>query len=179
MTDDEFRDAIAAVGAIGSLTTLATLAAMIVTVIWMYRIAGNVRALGRRTTWSPLFSIFGWVLPPFLYLIPFLVLRELWKASEPADDTVADTWKQTRDSPLLWAWLVAFGLLPALLLVVEVSSLASSSFGQGALDSQAEALDDFGVVQWLSALLTVVAAAVWFPFVRQLTARHRQLTHER
>ena len=182
LTDDEFRDAVAPVSAIGTLTTLATLAAMIVTIIWMYRIASNVRALGRRTTWSPLFSIFGWVLPPFLFLIPFLVLRELWKASEPTDDTSDDSsddaWRRTRDTPLLWVWLVTFGVLPTFLLAVEVSSLTSTSLGGGALDSQAEALDDFGIVQWLSALLTVIAAGVWYPFVRQLTARHRTLTHE-
>ena len=49
----------------------------------MYRIATNVRAFQRQTTWSPLFAIFGWMLPPFvLYVIPFLMLRELWKASD-------------------------------------------------------------------------------------------------
>lgn len=178
LTDDEFRDAIVAVGAVGGLVTMLTLAAMIVTVIWMFRIASNVRAFGRRTTWSPLFSIFGWVLPPFLYIIPFLVLRELWKASEPTRADGSDTWKQERDNSLLWGWLVTFGLLPAVLFLVEVSSLATTSFGGAALDSQAETLQDFGIVQWFGALLSVVAAAVWIPFVRQLTARHRQLTNE-
>lgn len=178
ITDNEFEDSIVAVGAIGSLTTLLTIAAAVVTVIWMFRIASNVRAVGRRTTWSPVFSIFGWVLPPFLYVIPFLVLRELWKASEPGPVDGSESWKQTRDDPLLWIWLVAFGLLPAGLFVVEVSSLASTSFGTGALESQAESLEDFGIVQWLSALLSVIAAAVWIPFVRRLTTRHRQLTSE-
>ena len=64
---------------------VATLATGVLTIIWAFRIAGNVRAFGRATTWSPLFAIFGWFLPPMvLYVIPFLVLRELWKASEPA-----------------------------------------------------------------------------------------------
>lgn len=178
ISDDEFRDAIVAVGAVGSFTTMLTLAALIVTVIWMFRIASNVRAFGRRTTWSPLFSIFGWVLPPFLYIIPFLVLRELWKASEPSHVDGTERWKQERVSPLLWVWLVAFGLLPAALFLVEVSSLATTSFGSGALDSQAETLEDFGIVQWFSAALSVIAAAVWIPFVRHLTGRHRQLTNE-
>ena len=178
ISDNEFEDSIVAVGAIGSLTTVLTIGAAVVTVIWMFRIASNVRAFGRRTTWSPLFSIFGWVLPPFLYVIPFLVLRELWKASEPTRVDGSDNWKQVRDNPLLWVWLAVFGVLPALLFVVEVSSLASSSFGGGALKAQAESLEDFGLVQWLSAILSVIAAAVWIPFVRQLTTRHRQLTNE-
>lgn len=178
ISDNEFEDSIIAVGAIGGLTTLLTVAAAVVTMIWMFRIAGNVRSYGRRTTWSPLFSIFGWMLPPFLYIIPFLVLKELWKGSEPSNVDGSETWKQTKDSPLLWIWLVVFGLLPAVLFVVEVGSLASTSFGGGALKAQAESLEDFGIVQWLGALLSVVAAAVWIPFVRQLTARHRQLTNE-
>ena len=83
LSDDEFRDAIGPLNAVQLIVGLATLATFIVTIIWMYRIATNVRAFQRRTTWSPLFAIFGWMLPPFvLYVIPFLMFRELWKASD-------------------------------------------------------------------------------------------------
>ena len=40
--------------------------------------------------------IFGWMLPPFvLYVIPFLVLRELWKASDPTDANDPESWRSS------------------------------------------------------------------------------------
>ena len=52
--------------------------------IWMYRMAANHRALQRNGTWAPGWAIGGWFLPPGgLYIIPFLMFRELWKASDP------------------------------------------------------------------------------------------------
>lgn len=180
LTDDEFQDSIVVLGSVGALASVATVAAGIVTVIWMFRMAKNIRAVGRSTTWSPLFAIFGWFLPPLvLYVIPFLMLREIWKASEPGASDGSDGWRKTRDNPLLVVWFVAFGLLPAVLFVAEVSSLATSGLAGGALETQAEALQDFGLVQWFGAILSVVAAAVWVPFVRQLTRRHTELTGER
>jgi len=180
LTDDEFQDSILVLGSVGALASVATVAAGVITVIWMFRIAKNVRAVGRATTWSPLFAIFGWFLPPLvLYVIPFLMLRELWKASEPGVVDGTDTWRRTRDNPLLVVWFVAFGLLPAVLFVAEVSSLATGGLGGGALEAQAETLEDFGLVQWFGAILSVLAAAVWVPFVRQLTGRHTELTGER
>jgi hypothetical protein len=91
----------------------------------MYRIATNVRAFGRQTTWHPLFSIFGWFLPPFfLYVIPLLVLREQWKASDPAADDGTESWKRSPDNPLLWGWFVFYGLLPFVFFVAQIGSLA-------------------------------------------------------
>ena len=91
----------------------------VVTVIWMYRIATNVRAFQRDTLWSPLFAIFGWMLPPFvLYIIPFLVLRELWKASDPTDVNDTESWRGSADNPFIWAWLVLYGIAPIFLLAV-------------------------------------------------------------
>jgi hypothetical protein len=177
-TDDEFQDAVVALSSVGLLASLATLAAGVVTIIWMYRIATNVRTFGRRTTWNPLFAVFGWFLPPLvLYVIPFLVLRELWKASDA--DAGDDDWRSTGDTVLLWIWFVVFGLLPSVLFVLEIGSVATSGIGGGALESQAEALDDFGAVQTLAAILSVLAAATWVPFVRRLTDRHTALTGER
>lgn len=180
LTDDEFQDSILALGSVGALASLATVAAGIVTIIWMFRMAKNVRLFSRATTWSPLFAVFGWFLPPLvLYVIPFLMLRELWKASVPTAVDGSDAWKRTRDTPLLWVWFIAFGVLPAVLLAAEVGSLATGNLTGGALETQAETLADFGLVQWIGALLSVVAAAVWVPFVRQLTGRHAELTGER
>jgi hypothetical protein len=179
LTDSEFRDAIGPLNAIQLLTGLATLATGVLTIIWMYRIARNVRAYGRQTTWSPLFAIFGWFLPPMvLYIIPFLMLRELWKASESTIVNDPDSWRKSHDNLLLWAWFALFGLLPVIVLAVQVGSLTTNGLPSGNLDSVAESLDDFGTIGLITGVLNVLAAVVWILFVRQLTDRHTRLTGE-
>ena len=105
--------------AVQLIVGLATLATFVVTIMWMYRIATNVRAFQRQTTWSPLFAIFGWMLPPFvLYVIPFLMLRELWKASDASNPEDPESWRSSKDTPLVWAWFVLYGIAPVVLLAV-------------------------------------------------------------
>jgi Domain of unknown function (DUF4328) len=180
LSDDEFRDAIGPLNAVQLIVGLATLATFIVSIVWMYRIATNVRAYQRRTTWSPLFAIFGWMLPPFvLYVIPFLMLRELWKASDSSDPDDPESWRSSGDNPLVWAWFVLYGIAPVVLLIFSVGSFIDGGLSTGSLDSLAESLDDFGALAVVSTVVNLAAAVVWILFVKQLTARHKQLTNER
>jgi hypothetical protein len=178
-TDDEFTEALAPLSAVQALAGVATLATAVVTIIWMYRIARNARAFGRRTTWHPLFSIFGWFLPPFfLYVIPFLVLREEWKASDPSPDDGTESWKRSPDNPTLWGWFVFYGLLPLVFFVAQVGAVANTGIGTGDLENVAESLEDVGTLALLSSAAVVGAAICWVLFVRQLTRRHTALTNE-
>ena len=186
ITQSEFEDALVPLNSVQLMVSVATLATGVLTIVWMFRIAQNVRAFGRATTWSPLFAIFGWFLPPLvLYVIPFLVLRELWKASEPSAPPISgaqvdgtDGWKRSPDNPVLWAWFVFFGILPAVLFAIQIGSFAAGGLPTGDVESVAESLDEFGTLGWLTAVLSVVAAVLWVRFVRQLTQRHKQLTNE-
>jgi len=179
LTDDEFRTAIAPLNATQSLAGLATLVTGILTIIWMFRIASNIRAYGRRTTWHPLFSIFGWFLPPMLlYIIPFLVLREQWKGSDPDGLDGTDGWKANADNRVLWGWFALYGLLPAILFVVQIGTVLNAGLGTGDLESLADTIDDAGLLTFVSGAFVVGAAACWIVFVRQLTARHRTMTGE-
>ena len=178
LTDDEFRTALAPLSAVQSIAGVATLATGIITMIWMYRIAANIRAFGRRTTWHPLFSIFGWFLPPFfLYVIPFLILREQWKGSDPDVDG-SDGWKADEDNRTLWGWFAFYGLLPVVLFVAQIGSVASAGLGTGNVTTVAESLDQVSALTFLSAVSVVGAAVFWISFVRQLTRRHVALTNE-
>jgi hypothetical protein len=178
-SDDEFRDAVGPLNAVQLLAGLATVAAGVLTIVWMFRMANNVRAYGRQTTWSPLFAIFGWFLPPMvLYVIPFLVLRELWKASDPGVPDASDEWRRSPGTWLLWAWFLLFGVLPAVVLAIQVGSFATGGLPSGDLESIAESLEDFGALAVLSGVLNVAAAAVWITFVRRMTRRHTALTNE-
>jgi hypothetical protein len=184
MSEDDFRDALGPLSTAQVLAGLATLATGILTMIWMYRIASNLRSFGRRTTWHPLFAVFGWFLPPLiLYVIPFLMLRELWKASdpgaaEPAGEDRGRGWRAGRESPVLWAWFALFGIIPAVLILTQANSLATDGLPSGDIESVADSLDNFGAGATVVALVNVVAAVTWVLVVRQLTDRHTTLTRE-
>jgi hypothetical protein len=178
-SEDDFRDALAPLNSVQALAGVATLATGVTTIIWMYRMARNVRAFGRRTTWPPLFSIFGWFLPPFfLYVIPLLILRELWKASDSAADDGTESWKRGGDPPVLWGWFVFYGLLPFVFFLAQIGSVAGTGVGTGDIESVAESLDDVGTLVVVSAVSVVGAAICWVVFVRRLTRRHTTLTNE-
>lgn len=184
ISEDDFEDALGPLSTVQVLTGLATVATGVVTVIWMYRMATNVRALGRRTTWHPLFAVFGWFLPPLvLYVIPFLMMRELWKASDPrsraiSGETDEGGWRRSGENAMLWVWFGLFGIAPLILVVVQVNTLTADGLPAGDTESVADSLDDFGAVSIVAAIVNVVAAAAWVLVVRQLTQRHTELTGE-
>lgn len=176
MSQDDFESAVAPLATVSFLSLAVTLAAGIVTIIWMYRISSNVRAFGRQTTFHPLFAIFGWVLPPWVNIVPFLMARELWKASEPGVVT-DDEWKRSGDNPVLWVWIVAYGPVIAVLTIAELVNSGNLSEG-GGTEAFAESLQDYGALGVLATVLTVIGGVAWIMFARQLTQRHISLTRE-
>lgn len=177
LSESEFEDSVIAFSAISALAGIALLAGAILVMIWMYRIAANLRAYGMNTTWHPLFAIFGWFLPPIvLYVIPFLMLRELWKMSKPASVTDAGS---DGENPTLWLWFVCFGLLPLVALFVQFDQFGGNLTDTGN-EAIAERLVDANVAfTLLSTVGTAIAAFAWILFARQLTARHIAMTGER
>src|SRR5262249_43015408 len=69
---------------------------------WIYRASRNARALGaKEMKYSPGWSV-GWFFVPVAELfMPYLVMRELWKASSPV---ARGQWQQSTVSPVLGAW---------------------------------------------------------------------------
>ncbi len=176
ITEDEFLDAYTASSALGVVQGPVTIALLVLSIIWMYRIAANHRTLGRVGTWGPLWAVFGWVLPPLLYIIPFLMFREMWKASDPSVPVGSADWKERPVSPVVPAWFVLYSLVPIALGLASGENQFSLLFG----DSRdlAEALDDQYTFTVIGAIATVAAAIVYVLLVRGLSARHRQLTGE-
>ena len=174
ISDDEFLDDLAAYNLSGGLTLASQIALVVLTMIWLFRIAKNHQALGRRLTWGPGWAIGGWFLPPILYVIPFLMLRESWKASDvpPGDER----WKSSSDTPLLWVWGVLYILVPVVFIVVGLRQQF------GAMTSDAEDLADFfddrlGLLV-AQSVASILAAVAWALLVRALSDRHIRLTGE-
>ena len=117
--EDAFDDAWRRTKSASSLTGAAQIAIAVLSIIWLYRVAANHRGLGRQLTWAPAWAIAGWFLPPLLFIIPLLMIRESWKASAPDVPPGSPDWKRQGDSPLVWIWFLLFVLAPIALLLAR------------------------------------------------------------
>lgn len=174
--EDTYNEDQLAFGAAQLVVLAATIAIVVLTVIWLFRIAANHRSLGRRVTWAPGWAIGGWVLPPLLYIIPLLMLREHWKASDPDVTPGDDRWRNNGESPLIWAWFVTYSVIPVALLLTGTST-TFDGFSQD-VEDLAESLVDNQALTMVSGVVSVVAAVAWALLVRNLTDRHTRLTGE-
>lgn len=183
ISESEFEDAFVTVQLVQGLQSVIGIAAGVVTIVWMYRISSNLRAHSRRTTFAPILTVFAWILPPIVYVLPFLVLRELWKASDPEATHGTEEWRNSRLDPLLWVWFFAYGLIPAVITAIvtidTVESLVGTGF-TGAADPlvAAESLDATGAFTLASGGLAAIAAVTWILFAKRLSTRHMALTGE-
>jgi hypothetical protein len=174
--DDQFRDDVGRFQVLGSLGGLAQLALVVLSVIWLYRIVKNHVAIGRRVTWKPWAAIAGWVLPPLLYIIPLLLLREHWKAADPKVAPGDDSWKRTGDNPTIWVWFVVYSIVPIVLSVAGANQQLRS-FG-AELDDLADMYVDSQGLLIAQSVVGIASAVAWGVLVRQFTQRHTELTGE-
>lgn len=174
ITAEQFVERAAPYLLMSVVQAVATVAAAVVTMIWMFRLAKNHRTLHRGGTWGPGWAIGGWFLPPLLFIIPFLMFRELWKASDP-ETNVGDDWRGNTVSWLVPAWFVLYSLFPVGLLIAQTSS--GFALGASERDMAQQVIDNQGLTV-ASAIVAVAGAAVFVLLVRQLTERHRHLTGE-
>lgn len=179
ISESEFDDSVLSFSAFSAIAGIGLIAGAVLVMVWMYRIAANLRAYGQDTTWHPLFAIFGWFLPPLvLYIIPTLMLREMWTRSAPPAHAGAVAGETRRENPALWVWFAAFGLLPLLTISLQFDSIGGG-FGETGADAVAKNLVDADpTLTLIAAVGSAIAAAAWIVFVRQLSARHRAMTGE-
>lgn len=172
---DEFLEAVTPYALLSFLQSVALLASAIVVIVWMRRVAANLRTLHRGTTWGPGWAIGGWFAPPILFVIPYLTFREMWKASDP-DVPVGGEWRSGSVSPVVTAWFVVFGVVQAVLQIAQLGE-TFAGFGAGE-DALAEQITGDVTIPVVAAVTDVVAAALFVTMAMQLTARHRRLTGE-
>jgi hypothetical protein len=172
ISESEFEDSVAASTAITSVSGLAQIAAIVFTLIWMYRVLANHRAVLRQTTWGPGWGIGGWFLPPFLFVIPMLALREAWQASSPDVPAGEQRWKQAPISPVVWVWWALYGVLPLAFIPITFARLGGFSTETEDLAEMVKDTAGLGIAQ---SVVSLGAAAAWIVLVRQLTSRHEQL----
>ncbi len=162
----------------GLLTTISgslTLTVGILTMIWMFRLSRNHESMGRLgATWSPGWAIAGWFCPPILSVIPWLMLRELWKGSDPTIAPFDANWKQAKAGPITTTWWALYAFPPIVGLALTVRRFR---FGLTPLDTAR--LNDVPAAQTvILGVFNLAAAVAFLVLVRQLTDRHQRLIGE-
>jgi hypothetical protein len=172
ISEDDYKATIGLSTLIGGLSSALVLAIAVLTIIWMFRMAKNQQVMGRMGTWKPGWAIGGWFVPPMvLYIVPYLMFRDLWKSSDPNSD--AD-WRRNRVGGIVTAWWVLYGLAPIAFFTAVFGNFEIKST---ALEAAKKIDDQFGITL-ASSLVQILAAIVFLLLVRQLTERHKQTTNE-
>lgn len=176
ISEREFEDA--ANVNVGSLSGLLVIPIAVLTIIVMFRMAKNLQLLGRTgQRWTPGWAIGGWFCPPLvLYVIPWLMLRELWQGSEPATGPWDPRWKENHVSPLINVWWVLYGLVP--LIGIATAAGMFANIRRTTVEDLAQRIEDYRVVNTILGLATVAAAIVFMVLMRQLAQRHMARTGE-
>ncbi len=95
-------------------------------ILWTYAVRSNLRALGvRKLDYKTAWSVAGWWIPGINFVRPYQVLREIWKASDPATSDRFE-WKRAPTPPLLVCWWIAFVAFVGFELAALVMSFGAS-----------------------------------------------------
>ena len=143
---------------------LTQLVIVVVFMIWMFRAAKNHEALGRQgPRFGPGWSIGAWFIPLANFVIPVLIVQDLWRGSERATLRGDPTWRRAPGSTLVGCWWAAW-------VVAAVLRFANSGAG---LDGRTS-LDDIeasNTVALVGVVATGVAAILALLVVRALSRR--------
>ncbi len=173
ITSDQFKDELGS--GVGAILLLPLLACIVVSILWLHQMIRAHVELGRKGTWGPGWAIGGWFLPPgFLYVIPMLVLRETWRATDPSVPLGDDRWRKGPVHPVLWIWWLLYGIAPIVFAVIGLRQQIGN-IGADDEDIAKSFVDNSGAlyVQGIVSLLSVVA---WGVLVYLWTDRHQRLT---
>jgi len=179
ITSSQFADKLAPYVAASVLAGLITFAALIVQIVWSFRMAKNLRSLGRPgQSFKPGITIVANILESCtLGILPYFMWRELWKGSDPSVAPGDPTWKQRPVGTIVHIWLAAT-LLTVVASVSVGATSAVTGFNRDSNSSIADQLDRHIAVVIVAAVLGVVTSILFINLVRQLSARHMQATRE-
>ena len=174
----DFEDSLAPLLAFGLLLAGVAIGGLVMLIIWSFRIASNLRALGRDITWKPGLTIVAWLLGGCTFnIITFLMLNEHWKASDPEVGYGDQRWKSGSVNTLVVAWFVLTLAQVALAFGSGFTNAYGINVGSDS-DTYAEALADHLPFVLLSGSAGIASAILMILIIRRMTARHMSATRE-
>jgi hypothetical protein len=127
------------------------LASTVLLIVWSWRSAHNARALGRvGARLSPGWTIAAWLIPFASFVLPYLVVSDLWRSSAP-DAPHGNGWRGRSAGLFLPVWWITF--VGAQIMIAATIGLAVS--GTTNRSDTDTLLVVAHVVALLSALLTI------------------------
>ena len=127
----------------GIVQIVTSLGSLILFLVWFYRANANVRAMGADGLMgSPGLSVAWFFIPIAFLFMPFIVMRDTWKASESPRD-----WQGQPTNPLLGFWWAAF----------LVTHIAATIALRIAVEGDYDMLDALGVLNLISDATGIVA----------------------
>jgi hypothetical protein len=152
-----------------ALIVLGIVGGAIAWLIWQFRAHRNLRALGAQgLRFSPGWAVGWWFVPFANFVMPFLTVTELYKASDAGGGSIE--WKRRPAHPLLGFWWAAF-------VGSRVLASVSSVVAPNRLSTVGPEITQAGVVIAADAVLAV-AALLALVLVRRID-REQAAKHER
>jgi len=161
------NDANALPAAMILLSGLVGLATFVLLIIWLYRAAQNNEALGRQNPrLGPGWAIGGWFIPIAWWVIPFIILDDVWRGSDPAIARGDPNWRRSGTMREIWAWLVTA-------VIFTIPSAIASSTGDVRADEPEKVRRD-DILRIIGALGAIAAAVLAILVTRRIAARQEE-----
>lgn len=153
---------------LGQLQVISLLATAVFFILWLDRARRNLPALGARDLkYGPGWVLFGFVVPLVNLVRPYQVVKEVWKASDPAaEDGTAATRERLPGSAAIGGWWVFW-------LLADGAARLANRYGS----SQIESLDGLASLTRLFIafeILRILAALLATRVVRGIDARQER-----
>jgi hypothetical protein len=164
---DRVNDAQALPAAMLILAGLVGIATFVLLIIWLYRAAKNNEALGRQNPrLGPGWAIGGWFIPIAWWVIPFIVLDDVWRGSDPSIPRGDPSWRRSSTLGAIWAWAVTAAIL-------TIPNFIASSGGD-VDQSEPEKVRRDDIFRIIGAAGGIVAAVFAIVVLRRLAARQEE-----
>jgi Domain of unknown function (DUF4328) len=169
ITDEQLLSGVALYLAASVASGVLQVATGVVTIIWQWRLVKNTQLFERPgLTFGPGWAIAGWLIPCVNFVVPYLQLRELWKASDWSFAAGDPTWRQSPVGPVLPMWLAAWIANSVIAVYAQVSAPATGDDAEAV----AEQFADVVSAAVPGYLIAIAAALMFLIVVQQLTERH-------
>jgi hypothetical protein len=164
---DDFVDGASAFYSITQLVII------VLFIIWQFRAAKNNEALDRRSPrFGPGWSIGAWFIPLANFVIPVMIMQDLWRGATPTTPRGDPRWRSAPGSWLIGVWWAAW--------LLSLLRFGASNGDDTSLDD-IESSNKIALVGVVATVVAAVLAAfvVWMLSRRQLdTLRAQRDTYE-
>jgi hypothetical protein len=145
------------------LWILGALAAAVAFITWLYQTRRNAGRLGGTLEWTPGWAVGGWFIPVASLVIPYLVVRDVRRASAPAPQPVQVGW--------WWTSVLVTVLLNQLIWLYGVVTSDGGRFEGAALDTRIVAYPLWTVGTVMIAATAFLSARV----IRRITQAQQRI----